>query len=286
MDYASDILRALTYMESHLCDAHCAAAAARAAGYSPSYFGRIFSVLCGCSPAEYLRMRRLTLAGDALAEGAGVLQTALRFGYDSPEGFARAFAKFHGILPSKAKQQAALLKTFPNMAVQKPFVKGSDLMEHTIVTMPAFCVLQKAERHTTAGGDNLRSIPDFWARSAADGTLETLCACTGTSTTYGICWGGSEEQETFCYGIAAPCGPDVAVPEGYTLREIPARTWAVFPCKGAMPGAIQQLWQRILTEFFPSSSFRPTGELDMEVYPEGDMDSPDYLCEIRVPIES
>ena len=52
-----------------------------------------------------------------------------------------------------------------------------------------------------------------------------------------------------------------------------------------MPDAIQQLWQRICGEFFPTSGYRPTGELDIEVYPEGDMHSPDYASEIWVPVE-
>ncbi len=74
------------------------------------------------------------------------------------------------------------------------------------------------------------------------------------------------------------------VPEGFTVNEIPARTWAVFPCTGAMPKAIQELWHRICAEFFPSSSYEPTYELDIEAYSDGDMTADDYRCEIRVPV--
>ena len=58
----------------------------------------------------------------------------------------------------------------------------------------------------------------------------------------------------------------------------------MFDCAGPMPDAIQALWHRIITEFFPGSAYEPTCELDMEAYPDGDMTSEDYHSQIWVPI--
>lgn len=75
------------------------------------------------------------------------------------------------------------------------------------------------------------------------------------------------------------------VPEGFHVREIPARTWAVFECTGPMPDAIQNMFHRIVTEFFPSSGYEPTCELDVEAYTAGPMTTADYKSQIWVPIK-
>lgn len=285
MDYSTGLQRALDYIEAHLTEQELPEAAARAAHLSPFYFGRIFGILCGYSPAEYIRYRRLTLAGSELAAGAKVLETALKYGYDSPESFARAFARFHGFPPSQARKEGAHLKSFSRLTVQLS-LKGGMTMDYQLVHKPAFCVLQKAEPQSTVAEQNLRSIPDFWGRAAKDDTFPILFShMTEPQALLGICWAKAPQSTDFSYGIGAVCAPDCVAPAGFSLRSIPARTWAVFPCRGAMPDAIQQLWQRIGSEFFPTSGYRPTGELDIEVYPEGDMHAPDYASEIWVPVE-
>ncbi len=285
MDLVTGLQRALDYIEGHLTEEDLPGAAARAAHFSPFYFARMFTFLCGHTPAEYIRLRRLTLAGSELAAGAKVLDAALKYGYESPESFARAFARFHGFPPSQARKEGAHLKSFSRLTVQIS-LKGGTTMDYKLVHKPAFCVLQKAETHSTEQEQNLRTIPDFWERAAGDGTFSTLFShMTAPQALLGICWAEPAQGTSFTYGIGTVCAPDCVAPAGFSLRTIPAHTWAVFPCRGAMPDAIQQLWQRICGEFFPTSGYRPTGELDIEVYPEGDMHSPDYASEIWVPVE-
>lgn len=73
-------------------------------------------------------------------------------------------------------------------------------------------------------------------------------------------------------------------PKGFRISVISTRTWAVFECIGAMPDAIQSLWQKIYTKFFPTAAYQPTYEMDIEAYGDGDMDSPDYRSEIWIPV--
>ena len=283
MDWVTGFQRALDYIEAHLTEELDISAAAREAACSPFYFQRLFGILCGMSLGEYVRSRRLAEAGRELAAGDGkVLDVALKYGYESPESFARAFQRFHGVTPSEVRR-GAHPRSFEPFTVHIT-LKGGHIMDCSIVEKPAFALLERVEKHTIADSQNENTIPDFWTRAQKDGTVETLLAQAPDKTyIYGVCYGNApSDEKTFDYAIAADCGG--SVPEGFRRTVIPARTWAVFPCRGAMPGAIQRLWHRIITEYFPSSQYEPTYELDIEAYPDGDMLSPDYRSEVWVPV--
>ncbi len=283
MDWVTGFQRALDYIEAHLTGELDISAAAREAACSPFYFQRLFGILCGMSLGEYVRSRRLAEAGRELAAGDGkVLDMALKYGYESPESFARAFQRFHGVTPSEVRR-GAHPRSFEPFTVHIT-LKGGHIMDCKIVEKPALTLLERVEQHTIVDSQNENTIPDFWTRAQADGTLEKLLAQAPDKTfVYGVCYGNApSDEKTFDYAIAADCGGPA--PEGFRRTVIPAQTWAVFPCRGPMPKAIQQLWHRIITEYFPSSRYEPTYELDIEAYPDGDMSSPDYTSEIWVPV--
>ena len=159
-------------------------------------------------------------------------------------------------------------------------------MDYKIIEKAAFDIIEKVEAHTVDNSENAKSIPDFWTRSHNDGTVKNLFDIT-TDRTYifGICYGNlPENAKTFDYSIAAKCDNDTVVPKGFRKSTIPARTWAIFECKGAMPNAIQDKWHKIVSEFFPTSGYEPTYEMDIEAYTDGNMGSPDYRSEIWVPV--
>ena len=149
----------------------------------------------------------------------------------------------------------------------------------------AFTVLEKVEAQTIEDGQNKNTIPAFWARSHKDGTVATLLQqAADRRFVFGICYNNKfTDAQTFDYAIAALYGGG-AVPAGFRVQEITARTWAVFPIIGAMPAAAQETWHKICAEFFPTSSYQPTYEMDVEAYTAGDMTAPDYKSEIWVPV--
>ena len=161
-------------------------------------------------------------------------------------------------------------------------------MDYKIEKTEAFKVLEKREVHSVSENQNNRTIPEFWERAHKDGTVQKLIsAAADKEYIYGICYANPHKEEsTFDYSIAVKYDGTSPVPDGFTVNEIPERTWAVFPCEGAMPEAIQTLWHRICTEFFPSSSYEPTYEFDIEVYTDGEMTAGDYKSEIRVPVKT
>jgi AraC family transcriptional regulator len=286
MNLAIGIQKAIDYIEDNITDKLNYNEIAKQAMCSPCYFQKIFGILCGITVGEYIRNRRLTLAGSELTKSnVKVIDVALKYGYESPESFTRAFTRFHGITPSEVKRNGGRLKSFSRFKVQI-ILKGGNSMNYKIVTKEAFTVLEKVEQHTVAGEQNKNTIPDFWNRAHKDGTIETLLKnAVDCSYVFGICYGnGHTDCESFNYGIAVQCDSNTVAPKGYQVNIIPARTWVVAECVGAMPEAIQQLWHEICSEFFPTSDYKPTYEMDIEAYPAGNMTASDYRSQIWIPI--
>lgn len=286
MDWLTGLQNAINYIEEHLTEEIDYDEVAKEAACSSFYFQRIFGILCGMTLGDYIRNRRLTLAGNELVTaGCKVIDVALKYGYESPESFTRAFRGFHGVTPSEAKKYGSGLKSFSRLSV-KITLSGGNIMDYKIIEKEAFSIIEKVEAHTVENAENAKSIPDFWTRSHNDGTVKNLLDITNNKAyIFGVCYGNlSENAKTFDYSIAAVCDENTAVPEGFRRNTIPARTWAVFECKGAMPNAIQDMWHKIVSEFFPASGYQPTYEMDIEAYTEGDMGSPDYKSEIWIPV--
>ena len=159
-------------------------------------------------------------------------------------------------------------------------------MNYRVEEKEEFYVIERVEKHSVENGQNEKSIPDFWARAGADGTIARLSELTDDDEyIFGICYANQfKDKKTFEYSIAVKCNKDTAVPSGFRKNTIGAKTWLVFDCVGAMPCAIQDMWRKIVSEFLPTSAYEPTNEMDIEAYTDGDMDSPDYRSEILIPV--
>lgn len=286
MDWITGIQNAIDYIEDNIKSELDYKKIADQAFCSAFYFQRIFSILCGITLGEYIRNRRLTLAGiDITSTNKKIIDIAMTYGYESPESFTRAFTKFHGITPSEARHNSSMLKSFSRLKVQI-ILKGGNIMNYRIVEKEAFYVLEKVENHKIVDSQHINTIPDFWSRAHSDGIINTLLSKSSDNTyIFGICYGNNHTDcQTFDYSIAVNCNSDVIVPEGYRINKIPERTWIIFECIGSMPHTIQKLWHQICSEFFPTSNYIPTYEMDIEAYTKGNMTMNDYKSEIWVPV--
>lgn len=268
-------------MESHLEIGDIA----KAAYSSPYHFQRMFYMLTGLTVAEYIRKRKLTLAAQELAmSSAKVLDVALKYGYDSPESFAKAFRKAHGISPSTARNPGTSLKAFPRISFHLS-VKGDKDMDYKIIEKDSFTVIGKSIHVSTKDGENTQRIPKFWQECNQDGTSDYLCSLEPNQDMLGICMGIDQATQEFDYFIAVETSSDTTTAEiGYSVREIPASTWAIFTSIGPMPDSIQKVWERIFQEWFPATGYEHAVGPELEVYPLGDTTSADYKCEVWVPI--
>lgn len=284
MEWLIRMKEALDYMESNMEETLSIEEVAKIAYSSPFHFQRMFNMLTGVSVSDYIRRRRLTLAAQELAiSKVKVLDVALKYGYDSPESFAKAFRKAHGIAPSTAREPGIQLKAFPRLSFHLS-LKGDKEMEYRIVEREQFTVIGKSIQISTREGENLREIPLLWQEANADGTSDKLAEIGVDKDLLGICAEMDYTNETFSYWIAVEGGPETD-PQGYATTVIPAATWAVFTSVGPMPHAIQKVWERVFQEWFPSSGYEHTGKPEFELYPPGDPNAEDYVCEVWVPIK-
>ena len=156
MDWISGIQRAIDYIEANLSETIDYEEVAKKCYSSSYHFQRVFSILCGFTLGEYIRNRRLTLAGRELTiTNAKVIDVALKYGYESPDSFAKAFQKFHGILPSQARNNGSNLKSFSRL-VLKFSLEGGTTMNYRIETKPAMILLGYKKRFSGTPYDEAR----------------------------------------------------------------------------------------------------------------------------------
>lgn len=128
MNWVTGIQNAVDYIEAHLTeniDYDIVAAQSFSSAY---HFQRVFSILCGFTIGEYIRNRRLSLAGAELATGnVKVIDIALKYGYENPDSFAKAFQRFHGVLPSQARNSSCNLKSFSRLCFKISLEGGNDM---------------------------------------------------------------------------------------------------------------------------------------------------------------
>jgi AraC family transcriptional regulator len=133
-------------------------------------------------------------------------------------------------------------------------------------------------------GKNFEQVPHFWNDCMHDGSYEWICSKASKLGVLGICKDFDKDKDEFNYMIAVENIKDT-LPDGYVAVQIPAATWAVFESIGTLPEAAQDLTRRIFTEWLPATGYQHDCAPELEVYPKGDMYSPDYKCEIWIPIK-
>lgn len=271
--------RVLAYMEDHVLEECSVEDIAKHVYVSQFHLQRIFKALTGISLSNYLRNRRLSLAGlDVLQGDLSLLDIALKYQYDSLEGFSKAFYRFHGVNPSKARKDHVALKTYHPLKIQIRF-EGGVSMDYKIMKLEEkklLCVKKAFSNQIIEEEDN-REIPDFWTEKLNDGTVKRLQELSQGEGLYGLCNAVDLESDSFYYGIGVPYQGEAV--DGFDLWEIKHPLYAVFTCKTM--DDMGPTWKAIMDEFLPNSDYQMADATDFELYPE----SEDYFCEIWVPIQ-
>ncbi|MCL2188540.1 MAG: helix-turn-helix domain-containing protein [Defluviitaleaceae bacterium] len=122
MDWQNKVSRIIDYLESRMCDEIDLEKAARHAGYSLWEFQRFFSFLTNTTVGAYIRKRKLSLAAnDILTSDEKIVDIALKYGYESPGAFSRAFNQLFGVSPSSARDESVSLELYPKLDFKKIF---------------------------------------------------------------------------------------------------------------------------------------------------------------------
>ncbi|HWQ51726.1 MAG TPA: GyrI-like domain-containing protein [Terriglobales bacterium] len=282
MEWLERLNGAMTYLEANIAEFDLARAA-QLACCSPFHFQRMFSYLAEVPLSEYIRRRKMSRAAADLAGGnEKIVDLALKYGYDSPTAFNRAFQSVHGVAPSTARQDGITLKAYPPISF-KIVIRGEEAMDYRIEKKEAFRIVGFAKHFQMNLEESFAKVPKFWAETVQNGNFMKLfplmarepAAILGVS----MCMNG--EDFDYYIAVASDCEP----PEGMASALVPACAWAVFPCVGAMPQAIQTLQKRIVAEWLPASGYEYANAPDIEVYFEGDQTAPDYRCEVWLPVQ-
>lgn len=269
MEWINRLEESLAYIEEHLTENIDYKKLGRIANCSEYHYQRVFSYMVGVPLSEYIRRRRISLAGVELQHGGKVIDVAVKYGYESPNSFTRAFKNIHGITPSQAQKQGVALKSYPRIKFQIS-IKGDVEMEYRVETKSAFRIIGAAIPMSKEIETNFKEIPAFWAKTAKDGTLAKLFPLMNHEIegVMGISAGFTKEEEKPTYYIAVTS--DDPVPEGFSEYQIDGYTWAIFSGSGPMPHSIQELEKRIVTDWLPSSGYEYANGPDIELYLEPD----------------
>ncbi|WP_368901165.1 AraC family transcriptional regulator [Oceanobacillus oncorhynchi] len=281
MDTLNSMNAAIDYIEEHLDKKINYQQAAQIACFSEHHFKRMFSFLAGIPLSEYVRRRRLTLAALELQENnKKVIDVALKYGYQSPDSFSRAFQELHHTLPSTVKQTGVSLKAYPPISFQIS-IKGDVEMKYRFVEKDAFHIVGHKEVMYPEDGD---FNPTLWntltdADYAKLGTLEREDPNLSgiLNITVNTCHGPEQSEEALEYYIAVVTNQ--TAPDHLAALEIPKQQWAAFDAEGEMPHALTSTWSRIYTDWFPTSGY------ELAEAPEIVKSIHDMKTEIWIPVQ-
>ena len=263
MDWIEKLNKSIRYIEDNLDKEISYEKLAGFADCSVYNYQRMFSYLADKPLAEYIRNRRLTMAAFDLLNGRDrIIDIGLKYGYESQDAFSRAFKNFHGVSPSRVRNETVQLRSCPKLSFQIT-IKGEHHMNYQIEQWPAFRVIGISYRVKTEKAFEV--IPGIWEAAWKNGVMDSFMTNYPDYRPAGFLgiaeggrWGNAEEMR---YILAVTnwvdeeeCTP-ISPPEGMEEISYPAATWAVFEANGGLPEAVQRVYKEFYTEWLPNSGY-------------------------------
>lgn len=278
MEWSRRLNESMHYIETHLTDEIDTEQLGRIACCSSYHFQRMFTYMAGVTLSEYIRRRKMSLAAvDLQTTDAKIIDIAEKYGYRSPTAFNRAFQGIHGVAPSAAREAGVSVKSFPPITF-KITLKGAEEMNYRIEKKDAFRIIGISAPLHKEIESNFTIVPQMWQEAAMNGTIQKLSEMMDAKP-YGLLGvSACGDEEDWRYFIAVSSTKEAPEFEEYV---IPASTWAVFPGEGTNQ-SIQELEQRIVTEWLPTSGYEYANAPDIEVYLNPDPQNAKY--EVWIPV--
>jgi AraC family transcriptional regulator len=262
MDWLLGMNQAVNYIEENLDGDINYSTASKFVCCSAYEFQRIFSFMAKVTLSEYIRKRRLTLAAhDIQITKEKITDVAIKYGYDSPAAFSRAFNQQHGTTPTSVRNDGVLLKSYPCISF-KFIIQGVDKMEYKIVTKDAVQVIGMNRKMITKNNEHWRDIPEFWDDFKRTGLQDKLNAYALDDIVFAITT-YSEEPDCFWYMLAVAYN-HVQNTDHYDVMTIPSGTYAVFEVPSEYEDNIGNFTMRIFNEWLPSTGYKLTGKAEIE----------------------
>lgn len=248
---------------------------------SYTFFQKVFSYMNGVSFAEYIRYRKLTLAGyDIKSTNMKVVDISYKYGYESPTSFTKAFQLFHGVSPKEARMIDAKLRVYPKMQV-------SLKQQYTwrIERKASFRFIGKSMKMSCANNAHHQTVLEFWNQCQMDGTYAQLISLdTGIPHgLFGLFGEYDSVKNEIEYSIMVISQTEI--PQGMREMNIPETSWAIFDCHGPIPQAIQNGWKYLQEEWLVQYPFQHAACPELEWYSSGNVYDQNYLSQIWIPIK-
>lgn len=287
MDSIKKMNEALDYIEENLDNEIDFKEVSRIALSSEYHFSRMFSFLAGMSLSEYIRKRRLTLAAFELSStDVKVVDVAVKYGYNSPDSFARAFFNMHGLTPSEARLNGKSLKAYPRMTFQLS-IRGGTEMNYRIVEKAPFKIAGIMKRVNIVFEGQNPEIAGMY-QSLNEELINRMKSLSNVepfgiiSASTNFSEGRMEEKGKLDHYIGV--ATDKNETDGLAVLEVASHTWAVFEAVGPFPETLQNVWGRIYSEWFPSSNYEIAEGPEILWNESKDTSKADYRSEIWIPV--
>jgi hypothetical protein len=172
-----------------------------------------------------------TAAFELINSKAKVIDISMKYGYESPEAFTRAFKEIYGVSPSMARKDNVVLRSFPRISFQLT-IKGEVIMDYSSESngvkvvnsyyehMPALRLIGKRYTHADLDPDmKFGSKWNEWFQKRWFEQLNELGCLKGHDNTviFGIHIG-----DEIGYWIGMFFSEETAVPEEFDYADIPA----------------------------------------------------------------
>jgi AraC family transcriptional regulator len=276
----------MDYIETHLTEAISGKEISKIVGLSDYHFKRMFSYMAGMSLNEYIKNRRLSVANVELINGAKVTDIAYKYGYQSIEGFSRAFREWSGFLPSEVTKNK-IQKSFPKFSFFID-IRGGISMEFKIEKKEKFkivgvskrvpiqfegvnnAILELAQSITEQQRNEMHQLADLYPHQVLN-------------VSYDFDEGFLEEEGylTHMIGFATTKENPFDDLEQITIEE---SLWAIFPNQGSFPAAFQETTAKIYSEWLPSADYE-VADLPGISFTQHNSPSENKYSEIWMPVK-
>ncbi|MDU1566138.1 AraC family transcriptional regulator [Clostridium tertium] len=282
MCYINSIKKALNYIENNLLEDIDLSAIAKEAGYSLYHFHRIFKGIVGDSMKDYVRKRRFTEAAKELVyTNKSIVEIGIKYGYESREGFSRAFEKVYGRNPSEVRRDNLLY------FIREP-INVDYMMFQLKLTTEGLTPLYRnlSERYVVgrkwkvkADGSNLQDIPLLWQKWNNEKESEKIINRKCADEIMGICI--FSQGDAFDYMIGHEVNTMEYVPENMVIYRLEPSLYAVFRVIGPITESVQKTWDYIYSVWLSESKYKHRNIDDIEYYyyTEGEL-----VADLYIPI--
>lgn len=282
MNWSESISKAIDYIEQNLDKDISINDISKQACISSYYFQKGFTMLCGYTVGEYIRNRRLSVSAyELINSDIKIIDLALKYGYDSPDSFTKAFTRFHGATPTSIRNKNATIKDFIPLKINL-ILNGGNTIDYRIEEKDSFKVigLKRNIEYKSANTEVEKQWKKFFIKSAF----------SKIKPKYGINIDESKGNESFDYIIGDDYNAEEKYSKKFEVIEIPKFTWAVFPCKGPASTSLREINEKIFKEWLPNNTnYEISDGYNIEMYSDPKkykkgLEDKNYYCEIWIPI--